>query len=502
MTVRPFTNIPTEPSSVFQSLDPRTGELIEEFPVHDARAVEEAVAEARNAAEWWSGLGFRGREKRLKQWRRLILERFDELAGVISNETGKPIADARIEVVLGVAHLHWAAKNAKRVLGRRHVAPGMLMSNHLASVEYLPLGVVGVIGPWNYPVFTPMGSIAYALAAGNAVVFKPSEYTPAVGQWLASTFSEALGDEAQLRSPFQTVTGTGETGAALCRAGVDKVAFTGSNRTGKAVMRACADSLTPVLMECGGKDALLVDLDANLAAAADAAVWGSLANAGQTCVGVERVYVVEQVAERFIELVSTQAATLQVGGELDSDLGPITLPSQIEVIRSHIDNAISRGGRAILGGRDSVRAPFVEPVVLVDVPEDSIAVTEETFGPLVIINRVRSMQEAVVRANANEYRLGATVFSRRGAKVARELNVGMVGVNSVLPYVAMPSLPFGGVGSAGFGRIHGADGLREFTRAKSVARKILPATLRPTSFSRPKWTVQALAALTKVLYRW
>ncbi|MFI6953387.1 aldehyde dehydrogenase family protein [Nocardia sp. NPDC050408] len=503
MTVKPFTNSHTVSSSGFQSLDPRTGELIEEFPVHNVSAVHGTVCSAREAFGWWSGLGFRGREKRLKKWRRLILERFDELASVVSQETGKPMADARIEVVLGIDHLHWAAKNAKRVLGRRHVAPGMLMSNHVASVEYQPLGVVGVIGPWNYPVFTPMGSIAYALAAGNAVVFKPSEYTTAVGHWLVTTFNEALGPEAQLFSPLHIITGTGETGAALCRAGVDKIAFTGSNRTGKEVMRACADSLTPVLMECGGKDAMLVDRDAKLAAAADAAVWGSLANAGQTCVGVERVYVVEQVAERFIDLVSKQASVLRVGGEPVSDLGPITMPSQVEVIRSHIDDAITHGGRVIVGGRESVRAPYVEPVVLVDVPEDSIAVTEETFGPLIIINRVKSMEDAVIRANANDYRLGATVFSRRsGAKVARALNVGMVGVNSILPYVAMPSLPFGGVGSAGFGRIHGADGLREFTRAKSIARRVLPATLRPTSFSRPKWTVRALVALTKLLYRW
>ena len=178
------------------------------------------------------------------------------------------------------------------------------MANQAATVEYRPLGVVGVIGPWNYPVFTPMGSIAYALAAGNAVVFKPSEYTPGVGEWLARTFLESVG-----RPVLQVVTGFGETGAALCRAGVDKVAFTGSTATGKKVMAACAETLTPVVIEAGGKDALLVDEDADLDAAADAALWGACTNAGQTCTGVERVYVHERVYDEFLDRSPTRRAS-------------------------------------------------------------------------------------------------------------------------------------------------------------------------------------------------
>ena len=283
--------------ATFDSVDPRNGELVAVYPIQQSHEVEAAVADVRAATEWWSGLGFAGRARRLAKWRQLILRRFDELADLVSRETGKPREDARIEVVLGVDHLHWAAKNAKRVLRRRYVAPGMLMFNHLATVEYQPYGAVGVIGPWNYPVFTPMGSIAYALAAGNTVVFKPSEYTTRVGQWLVDTFIESLGDEGSQHTPLRLITGNGVTGAALCRSDINKLAFTGSAATGRRVMASCAESLTPVLMECGGKDALLVDSSANLIAASDAAVWGSLANAGQTCVGVERVYVVETVAE-------------------------------------------------------------------------------------------------------------------------------------------------------------------------------------------------------------
>ena len=182
------------------------------------------------------------------------------------------------------------------------------MVNQSASVAFKPLGVVGVIGPWNYPVFTPLGSVAYALAAGNAVVFKPSEYTPGVGAWMVQAFQDAVG-----RPVLQLVTGLGETGAALCRAGVDKVAFTGSTATGKKVMAACAETLTPVVIEAGGKDSVIVDADADIEAAADAALWGACSNAGQTCIGVERVYVHEKVYDEFVSTITAKAAALRGG---------------------------------------------------------------------------------------------------------------------------------------------------------------------------------------------
>src|SRR4051812_36955917 len=224
-----------------------------------------AVARAKPAAAWWRELGWGGRRERLDAWKKLIVHRGDELADLVHRENGKPVSDARLtEVTLPVDHIAWAAKHAPKVLGPHKVPAGLMMANQAASLEYQPLGVVGVIGPWNYPVFTPMGSIAYALAAGNAVVFKPSEYTPAVGKWLVDTFAEVVPEQPVL----QLVTGFGETGAALCRAGVDKIAFTGSAATGKKVMAACAETLTPVLMECGGKDALIVDDDVDVDAAA------------------------------------------------------------------------------------------------------------------------------------------------------------------------------------------------------------------------------------------
>ncbi len=492
-------------ADTFESLDPRDGSVVATHPRHTPEQVGEVVRRARAVAGWWAELGFDGRRRRLAAWRRLLIARTDELAALVSRETGKPLDDARIEVVLVIDHLHWAGKHAKAALGRRRSEAGVLMVNHKATVEYRPLGVIGVLGPWNYPVFTPCGSIVYALAAGNAVVFKPSELTPTVGRWLADTFAETLRGtdphQEDTDAVFGLVTGEGETGAALCRAGVDKVAFTGSTATAKKVMATCAESLTPVLVECGGKDALLVDADADLDDAAAAAVWGAMSNAGQTCVGVERVYVVDSVAEAFLDKVAQRAAKVHPGGGPRSIYGPITMPGQLGIISAQIDDALSRGGRAVVGGRDSVRDPYVDPVVLADVPEDSTAVTDETFGPTVVVNRVRDLDEAVERANASRYGLGGSVFAKkRGYEAARRLRCGMVSVNGVIAFAAMPSLPFGGVGDSGFGRIHGRDGLREFTRALAVSERRFKS-INVMTFERPRWVVKAMTVLAGLIYR-
>src|SRR5919107_4308656 len=290
-------------ADTFESKDPATGAVVGVFPVHDADAVAETVARARTAAEHWRELGFDGRKERLSAWRGYLARRMHELADLVHRENGKPHGDALLEIPLAVDHRAWAGAHAEKVLGLRTVRAGMLAANHAAYVEYQPMGVVGVIGPWNYPVFTPMGSIAYALAAGNAVVFNPSEHPPAVGAWLAAAWRAAVPDAADA---FQVVTGFGETGAALCRAGVGKIAFTGSAPTGKKVMAACAENLVPVLMELGGKDAMIVDDDADVPAAAEAALWGSMQNAGQACIGIERVYATDKVYDEFVAALTEQ----------------------------------------------------------------------------------------------------------------------------------------------------------------------------------------------------
>ena len=487
----------TVQANTFESLNPATDEVVGVHPVHSAEDVRAAVAAAGPAAQWWADLGFAGRAERLTRWKGVLTRRAQQLAEVVHAETGKPHGDAMLEIVLAIDHTAWAARNARKVLGAKRRPSGLLMANQAATVEYQPLGVVGVIGPWNYPVFTPMGSIAYALAAGNAVVFKPSEYTPGVGRWLADSFAEAVPEHPV----FQVVTGFGDTGAALCRSGVAKIAFTGSPRTGRKIMAACAETLTPVLIEAGGKDALLVDADADLAAAAEAAVWGAMSNAGQTCTGVERVYVHERVYDTFVEHLTNYATGLRVGFDGDAQIGPITMPGQIDIIRRHIADALSRGARALIGGPVPEGERYVQPTVLVDVPEDSSAVREETFGPTITVTKVRDMDQAVELANATAYGLGGTVFARaRGMELARKLRAGMVSVNSVISFAGVPSLPFGGVGESGFGRIHGPEGLREFGRAKAITRQRFKAPLNMTTFARTAKVDAQVAKLITLLH--
>ncbi|MCK9903329.1 aldehyde dehydrogenase [Parafrankia colletiae] len=454
-------------SAVLVTRNPATGLTTASYPVADSAVLRAAVDAARVAGEWWRSLGWKQRRRHLSALRLALAREIDDVAAMIRAETGKPLDDAVLEVMLAAEHLDWAARNARRVLRPRRVRPGLLAVNQKAVLEYVPLGVVGVIGPWNYPLYTPMGSISYALAAGNAVVFKPSEYAPGVGRWLADTWARVVPDHPVL----QVVTGFGATGAALCESGVDKIAFTGSTATGRRVMAACASTLTPVVIEAGGKDALIVAADADLDAAATAAVFGGMGNAGQTCAGVERIFVVDSVFDDFLARVTTLATCLRTGEDEGTHYGPITMPGQVEVIRAHIEDALGRGARAVVGGADSVRPPFVAPVVLVDVPSDSLAAREETFGPTLVVDRVADLDEAVRRANDSRFGLAASVFTRNrkhGIDAARRLHTGAVSVNSVLGFASIPALPFGGVGDSGFGRIHGADGLREFSRPKAI----------------------------------
>ncbi|MGX1153174.1 aldehyde dehydrogenase family protein [Streptomyces albogriseolus] len=492
---------PRATASTFTTYSPATGERLAEYPAHGPEDVARAVARARTTQAGWAALPASRRRELLLRWKKALADDLDTVARTIARETGKPAGDAALEVVLTLEHLAWAARNAPRVLGRRRVRTGLFTVHQRASLVHRPLGVVGVIGPWNYPLYTPMGSIGYALAAGNAVVFKPSELTPGTGVLLAELFDSAAPEHAGL---LAAVTGAAATGDALARSGVDKVAFTGSPGTARKVMAVCARTLTPFLAECGGKDAVIVTADADLDAAADAIVWGALSNAGQTCAGVERVYAMREVHEELCARVVDKAAALRTGAGADAAYGPMTLPGQVAVVERHVSGAVAAGGRALLGGPDAVRAPYVAPVVLTEVPEDAPAMTEETFGPVVTVNAVAGVDEAVERANASRYALGAAVFcgsGRTGAAIAARLRAGAVSVNSVLGFAAVPALPFGGSKDSGFGRIHGEEGLRAFTSVQSVTVQRFAPAVALTSFAVPAATRERAVRLARALHR-
>lgn len=481
--------------TVVITVDQATGAELGRYPVAGTEEAIEAVAAARSISGPWWDLGFDGRAARLRAWQREIAVGGEEAAALIHAENGKPLDDARSEVLATVGHLQFAIDNAERVLGRRDVPASPTAPNQRAWIEHHPYGVVGVIGPWNFPLMTPGAIVVNALAAGNAVILKPSHLTPGVAEWLVGAWERAV---PEFPSVLQHLIGFGATGQALIAAGVDKVAFTGSVATGKTVAAQCAETVTPMLLELGGNDGVVVAEDADLDEAAAHIVWGALQNTGHGCVSLEVAYVVESVYDTFVEKVSDLARQVRVGSDDDAQIGPVPLASQIPVIREHITDALARGATATVGGLETVAGDrYVPPTILVDVPADALAATEETFGPTLAVVKVADTDEAVARINAGPYGLGSAVFSRdHGEAIARRLRVGMTSVNDALVFSMNPALPFGGRGDSGYGRKHGEEGLREFAYPHAFSAKTGPARMSASTFDRPAGaTAAALAAV-------
>jgi len=482
------------------SVDVATGTPLATFPILVEPDVDRAVHGAQTAAELWSGAGFAARRRAMIGWARKLIASSDELVSMIGRENGKPADDAYLELVIAVEHIAWAARNAERVLRPRKVRPGVLMANYSASVHHEPHGVVGIISPWNYPLFAPVAPLAAALAAGNTVVLKPSEHATSVAMLLVDCFRMA--NPHLPKSVIEVVTGDGRTGAALVGSAVHKIEFTGSPATGRRILRECASTLKPVVMECGGKDALIVAADADIDAAAQAAAWGGFSNGGQTCVGVERIYVVDEIAAPFIDALTAELRGVKAAPSPSGDYGPMALAAQTDTVRRHVVDAIASGARTPLGAEERIRGRYIDPILLVDGAEASSAVQEETFGPTATIRTVPDIGEAIRLANGTEFGLGAAVFSRSdGERVAAQLRCGMVSINSVIAFVSIPGLPFGGVGSSGYGRIHGAEGLREFSVTKAVARKRYDVPgMNAMRLDRSAFTMRMLRRLTALRF--
>jgi len=465
------------------TLDQATGRELARYPAAGPEQALVAVHRARSQAQSWWDLGFTGRSCRLRTWRDEIAVGAEELVVLIHDENGKSSEDARAEVLAVLGHLAFVLADAERVLGRREVPSPPASAHQQAWLEYLPYGVVAVIGPWNFPLATPGAIVIHALAAGNAVVLKPSQITPGVGQWLAAAWRRSVPD---LPDVFQNLVGHAATGQALIAAGVDKVAFTGSACSGRAVAAACARTLTPALLELGGKDAAIVAGDADLDLAAASITWGALQNAGQGCISLEVAYVVAEVHDALVEKIIALAREVRAGSDDQALIGPVPLASQIPVIHDHVQDAIDRGATAVVGGPDTAAGDrYVQPTILVDVPHEALVVTEETFGPVLAIVKVADTDEAVAAVNASRYGLGGAVFSQdHGVLIAQRLRVGMTSVNDALATSQIPGLPFGGRGESGYGRKHGEEGLREFAYPHAMTVRTGPPQT-PTTFDRP-----------------
>jgi acyl-CoA reductase-like NAD-dependent aldehyde dehydrogenase len=449
--------------------NPATLRPVGEVEVETPEDVAAAVERARKAQPAWAALDFRERGRFVERAIASLVERQDHYIDVIISETGKPRMEAlTTEILAACDAMRFCAKRAGRILADRTVPLHLLKTKKL-KIFYRPLGVVGIITPWNFPFMLSINPTVQALMAGNAVVLKPSEVTPFSGRLVG----ELLDDAGIPEGVVNVVVGDGATGAAVIESGVDKVSFTGSVRTGRKVAEACGRNLIPVTLELGGKDPMIVCADADLERASRGAVFGAFTNSGQVCTSTERVYVVDDVADVFIDRVVEETKGLRQGSEGEFEVGSMIWPEQLDVVESHVADATAKGARVLAGGRRNPDRPgyFYEPTILVDVTHDMKVMREETFGPVLPIMRVRDEAEALRLANDTRYGLNANVWTRdkrRGVELARSIDSGMVCVNDCMITYGVTESPFGGVKESGIGRVNGEQGLKGYCYVQSV----------------------------------
>ncbi|MGO9087573.1 MAG: aldehyde dehydrogenase family protein [Candidatus Sulfotelmatobacter sp.] len=466
------------------SLNPATGEILREFACADENEVLAAVTRARAAQPAWCDLGLRKRVAIVREFQRRLHERKSEIAATITREAGKPRVEALVtEVLVVLDAARFLIDHAHSVLADEPVPHGNLATKMKSGrLVREPCGVIGIISPWNYPFSIPATESLAALVAGNAVVLKPSEFTSLAALELRSLLHAAGVPE----NVFQVVLGDGGTGAALVHSppghrGIDKLVFTGSVATGKRIAAAAAERLLPVVLELGGKDAMLVLDDADVDVASSAAVWGAFVNAGQACLSVERCYVHRSLYDQFLAACAEKTKKLRVGhGEdRDTDVGPLIHERQLLIVEGHVEDAKARGARVLTGG---ARIPelgrnFYRPTVLADVTQQMRIMREETFGPVLPVMAFDTDEEAVRLANDSEYGLAASVWTRdskRGERLARQIHAGTVMVNDVISCFGISEAPHGGWKASGIGRAHGRFGLEEMVRLKYLDVDLMP----------------------------
>ena len=453
--------------------NPATGELITTIPVLGEHELAAIAERARAAQPQWDAIGFDGRARVMLRAQKWMLDNAERVIESVVQESGKTHEDAQVaDLGYTVAALGFWAKHAAKYLADERVPSwrSPAAAGKKLVIRYAPVGVVGVIGPWNYPIANSFGDCIPALMAGNSVVLKPSEVTPLSSLLMADMLRECgLPDDV-----FTVATGDGSTGAALI-AKVDCVMFTGSSRTGKAVMRAAADALVPCYLELGGKDPMIVCADADIERAANAATYYSMNNGGQVCISIERCYVEEPVYDEFVQKVTEKVGALRQGepkGVGTVDVGAVIFPPQLDIVDEHVQDAIAKGAKVLTGGHPhSEHGRYFEPTVLVDVDHTMRCMREETFGPTLPIMKIASAEEGVALANDSDYGLQASVWTRdveRGEELARRIEAGVVCVNDAQVNYTALNLPMGGWKTSGMGTRHGSGGIRKYTKIQSL----------------------------------
>jgi acyl-CoA reductase-like NAD-dependent aldehyde dehydrogenase len=481
-----------------------TGDTIGHAPDLDREQIGELVARARAAQPAWDALDFDGRRRVMLDMRAWMTDNLERLLETIVAETGTTWEDAQLGTVYTLDALGFWGRKASKYLRDQTFRPhSPFLFGAKAVLRYRPYGVVGVIGPWNYPLVNNFGDAIPALMAGNAVVLKPSSVTPMTSLLIAEGWAEVDAPE----DAYSVATGSGGAGSALIDF-VDMVHFTGSTETGKKVMAQAAETITPVTLELGGNDPMVVCADADLERAANAALFYSMQNSGQTCISVERVYVEEPVYEQFVDKVADKARRLRLGvpdapGAVD--VGAMTMTDQCDIVERHVKDALEKGAKVVVGGErhDSNGASFFDPTVLRDVDHSMDIMREETFGPTVPIMRVRDADEAIRLANDSSYGLDSSVFTadrEKGERLARRIEAGATVVNDAVSNYFATEVPIGGIKRSGLGARHGAMGIQKYCSTRNLLVTRFAPSKSPVFFPHDRRGTKVIGRAIKLLY--
>ncbi len=465
-------SFPTKTDEII-SYNPATGEEIGRVANVSAEEVQEAVEKSRQRFQTWRETSFKERAKFIMKAREVILAEMDEIASLISDESGKPVVESlSMEIAPVLDLMQYFARNAQKILKPEKIDIGQLkFLGRSSKIIYQPLGVVAIISPWNYPFSIPLGEVVMALMAGNTVVLKPSELTPLVGLKISEIFTKI----DLPKNVLQVVTGDGQTGAALVESAPDKIMFTGSVATGKKIASEAAKNLTPVVLELGGKDPMIVFADADLEAASSAAIWGAFCNSGQSCSSVERLYVEESIKEKFTNSIVEKTRKLQqnLGSDTTTDIGSMISENQLKTVENHVADFQASGAKVLTGGKrnQNFKGTFFEPTVIADAKNEMRGMREETFGPTLPIAVFKDEKQAIELANDTDFGLTASVWTkdlRKGKRVAEKILAGTVCVNEVLYTHGIGQTPWGGFKQSGYGRSHGKLGLMELVAPQHI----------------------------------
>ena len=468
----------TAASPPLESFSPAGGRRLGAVETITPAQVQAVVDDVAEVQPFWAALPLSQRARYMRRTAQVVIDSLAELSELLSREQGKPRNESYVmELVPSIDALHWIARAGPKILGDERISMPLFAKQKRARFTYEPLGVVGVIAPWNYPWAIPFGEVAIALMCGNGVVLKPASLTPLIGERIQAVFERAGLPEGVVR----TVHGGGAVGQALVESSAAKIFFTGSVEVGRGVGVACAERMKGSVLELGGKDPMLVLADANVDHAVSGALWGGFANAGQTCSGIERVYVAREVAERFTEELVKGASALRVGEPMEwtTEIGPMVSHEQFELVRELVDDAVAAGAQLRCGGPLSGEAAtalgagdWYAPAVLTGVRPEMRIMREEIFGPVIPVVTVDSEDEAIALANDSDFGLGASVWTldrARGERIAHRLQAGMAWVNDHMFSHGTYSCSWGGIKDSGLGRSHSKFGFYECVNVKLLA---------------------------------